>query len=476
VQGERGIASAKRLQVCPHGTPTAVDGLRATFVQLVMPLPRILLPVTALLLAVLSAPIMVGQTHRALLQTPGIQLETVAGGFAHPVQVVWSHDFTGRAFVAQQDGRIFTLAPLLNRQDLFLDLRQVVSCCGNGGLLSLVFHPDYIHDHRLFVQYVDVDGNTAVASYRASDDGMSVDAASGVVLLTAEQPHDEVPNHHGGTLQFGPDGFLYISIGDGGAYVRVTTRAQDLRLLLGKMLRLDVDHAQPYAIPSDNPFFGDTSARAEVWSYGLRNPWRFSFDRLTGALYIADVGQDSWEEIDALTLTEARGTNFGWPMMEGMHCYPSGSACSSSTLTMPWLEYSHDQGCSVTGGYVYRGSEMPWLSEVYLFGDWCSGRLLGAAVSPAAPEITELLQSGAAIVSFGEDDYGELYVVDYRGHHLPRRAHAGAETCHSPIAIFWTTALPYASRSACLQTTASAKGETREPAGQTGPRRMVGSY
>src|SRR5260221_13323211 len=327
---------------------------------------------------------------------PAIALHPVATGLDKPVQIVPSHE-SGQLYIATQPG-------LIVRADggTFLDLRNIVSCCDNGGLLSIVFHPAYVVNGQLFVLYVNHDGNTVVARYaRAAP-------ATALILFTAEQPKDNVPTHHGGTLVFGPDGMLYASIGDGGAYLKVTNRAQETTHLLGQLLRLNPDGT----IPPDNPYAGSTTTPPEIYSFGLRNPWRFSFDRATGELLLGDVGQDTWEEIDAVTLSAARGANFGWPIMEGSHCFPLGSSSSTSGLILPKLEYSHDSGCSVTGGYRYRGTRWPSLYGMYFYGDYCSGTIWGA---DSAWNSRALLQSGGNVVSFGEDDDGELYVVDHRG-------------------------------------------------------------
>jgi glucose/arabinose dehydrogenase len=263
----------------------------------------------------------------------------------------------------------------------------------------------------LYVLYVDFNGDTVLARYTRSD------PSTAQILFVAPQPKDNVPNHHGGTLLFGRDGFLYASIGDGGAYVRITNRAQELTHLLGKLLRLDVDHRTPYSIPGDNPLVNVAGARGEIWSYGLRNPWRFSFDRLSGDVLIGDVGQDSWEEVDINTLAETRGANYGWPLLEANHCLPAPAPCPAPAgLTTPKLEYPHTLGCSIAGGYRYRGSRWPGLYGVYLYGDYCSGRIWGATESATGSwSASELLHIDSFIVSFGEDDDGELYLVDRKG-------------------------------------------------------------
>jgi glucose/arabinose dehydrogenase len=334
-----------------------------------------------------------------------VALAPVVGGLDRPVQVVTAHDHTGDLYIAQQDGRIFRYDGLT--LSLSLDLREVVECCPNGGLLSVVFHPNYAINKQLFVLYVDKNSDTAVARYTGTTPQL---------LFTQPQPKDSVPNHHGGTLQFGPDGMLYISIGDGGAYVKVTNRAQELDHLLGKLLRIDVEHGSPYAIPADNPFASTPGVRPEIFAYGFRNPWRFSFDRITGELLLGDVGQDDFEEIDATTIAAARGANFGWPRMEGLHCYPKTAPCVAEGLTLPSLEYPRAEGCSITGGYRYRGSRQKRFRDIYFYGDWCTGTIWGATEEGNGQWSTRvMLASGLSVVSFGEDDDGELYVVDYGG-------------------------------------------------------------
>ncbi len=329
-------------------------------------------------------------------------LQPVVTGLSQPVQVVSANDHSGRLFIAEQAGRILVLDRPGDAPRLFADISPRVGCCQNGGLLSIAFHPA---DGRLFALYVDRRGDTNVA--RILPDFQ--------ILFTVDQPEDNLPNHHGGTLQFGPDGYLWISIGDGGADVMVTNRAQDRTTWFGKLLRIDVDRGTPYAIPSDNPLAGHLFTRQELWSSGLRNPWRFSFDRATGDLFLADVGQHAYEEVNILTTSAARFANFGWPRMEGRHCFPAGAACDPSGLTLPAIEYPRADGCSVTGGYVYRGRRWTSIYGEYIYGDWCSGRIWRAAQRNGQWTTKELADTDLAIVSFGEDDAGELYVVDYRG-------------------------------------------------------------
>ena len=337
-----------------------------------------------------------------------MRLRTIASGLDRPVQVAFAGD---RLLIAEQAGRIRGAGG-----GVFLDLTDRVSCCDNGGLLSFTFHPRYAENGQLFVLYVDRNGDTAVARYRRRPDDPSVaDPESGEVLLVVPQPKDNLPNHHGGALQFGPDGFLYISIGDGGATLEVTRRAQELGHLLGKVLRIDVVSATPYRVPPDNPFTATPGARAEIWALGLRNPWRFTFDAQTGDLILGDVGQHAWEELNVVPHAQSRGANFGWPVMEGTHCFPSGTSCSSAGLTLPVVEYPTSHGCSVTAGFRYRGAQLPRARGAYLFGDWCSGEIRMASRQDGVWTATLLHDSSLAVVSIDEGADGEAYVVDYFG-------------------------------------------------------------
>jgi glucose/arabinose dehydrogenase len=295
----------------------------------------------------------------------------------------------------------------------FLDLSDRVSCCGERGLLGAAFHPNYAANGLLFVNYTDVNGDTVVARYRVSpDDPNRIDEASGETVLTVEQP---AANHNGGMLAFGPnDGYLYIALGDGGG--GASQNGQSLDTLLGKILRIDVDRAaggEPYAIPPDNPFVGQPGVRPEIWAYGLRNPWRFSFDRVTGDLWIGDVGSATYEEINLLPAADPGGANFGWAAMEGQECRQD-APCDS--FVTPVSGFDRDEGCVVTGGYAYRGSAVPDLEGVYLFADYCSGKIWGLAPDDAgAWARLGPVETGLRISSFGEDAAGELYVVDLNG-------------------------------------------------------------
>ncbi len=337
-------------------------------------------------------------------------------GLEAPLLVTNAGDGSGRLFVVEQPGRIRIVEDgrLVDRP--FLDISRRITSGGEQGLLGLAFHPRFgAGDDRLFVNYTDGAGNTVVSSFRMGGPGAAAaEPDSEVVLLRIEQPY---ANHNGGALAFGSDGLLYIATGDGGSGGDPLDSGQRLDTLLGKILRIDVDRADgrlAYAIPPDNPFAGGAEARPEIWAYGLRNPWRISFDRATGDLWIGDVGQGSWEEVDRLGPATG-GANLGWNRMEGRHCY-DGRDCDPTAFVSPITEYSHAEGCSITGGYVYRGTQWPALAGTYLFADYCSGSIWG--IASAAEEFvspTSLLASGRNAVSFGEDEAGELYLADISG-------------------------------------------------------------
>ena len=285
---------------------------------------------------------------------------------------------------------------------------RVESGSSEAGLLGLAFHPDFAQNGRVYVSYTAPGAplTSVVARYTSSDGGRTLDPTSETIVLTLDQPY---ANHNGGHVLFGPDGMLYVGFGDGGSGGDPQGNAQNTGSLLGKILRLDVDGAAPYAIPPDNPF-AVGGGRAEVWAFGLRNPWRFHFDRATGTLWAADVGQDAWEEIDII---EA-GRNYGWNVREGAHCY-NQSTCETAGLTDPVAEYGRDGGCSITGGYVYRGTTVP-LAGAYLFGDFCSGNLWALARTADGGYQSHLIADTALnIASFAENDHGELLIVDMQG-------------------------------------------------------------
>jgi glucose/arabinose dehydrogenase len=341
-----------------------------------------------------------------------VALEPIDGLYSRPLLVTHAGDHTGRLFVVEQGGRIFVINRGQRLTTPFLDLTGQVSGGNEQGLLGLAFHPDFRSNGFFFVNYTDNRGDTVVARFSVSSDPNRADGSSEVEVLTFRQPFS---NHNGGHLAFGPDGFLYISSGDGGSGGDPQNNAQDLDSLLGKILRIDVD-GLPLAIPPDNPFVGDGSARDEIWSFGLRNPWRFSFDRNSGDLYVGDVGQSRQEEINYQRAGSSGGENYGWRLKEGMGCFNPSSGCDRPGLVDPILTYSHSQGCSVTGGYVYRGPSAPALKGLYLYGDFCSGTIWAA--EPRADGLwqsTTLLRSGLSITSFGEGENGDVFVVDRGG-------------------------------------------------------------
>ncbi len=346
-----------------------------------------------------------------------ISLEPIISGLIQPLYV--THAFDDRLFIVEQAGtiRIFQNGELLSTP--FLDILDPVGSNSNEqGLLGLAFHPNYQENGYFFLDYTDVNGNTNIARYRVSSDHNVADPTSEQILLTIPQPF---ANHNGGMIAFGPDGYLYIGMGDGGSQGDPQGNGQNPGTLLGSILRLDVDSADgSYTIPADNPFVDDPNARPEVWSIGLRNPWRFSFDRLTNDLFIADVGQNTWEEVNWLAGSTPGGQNLGWNNMEGQHCYTAN--CNPASFVLPVFEYNHTQGCSITGGYIYRGQQFLSLYGNYFAADFCSGLIWGIFQQPDGRwESTIVHQSGLPINSFGEDVNGELYVVARTGQILQVR-------------------------------------------------------
>ncbi len=341
----------------------------------------------------------------AAQSAPAVAVEAlVAEGLEHPVYVAPAGDGSGRLFVVEQPGRIRIVKQGRLLAPPFLDIADRVRHAGEQGLLGLAFHPAYAQNGRFFVNFVRrSDGVTVIAEFRVSSNPDIAQKNERQLLIVA-QPY---PNHKGGMVEFGPDGFLYIALGDGGAGGDPGNRGQNRNELLGKLLRIDVDRGTPYAIPNDNPFAAG-GGRPEIFAYGLRNPWRFSFDRQTGELWAADVGQNEWEEIDVVK----RGGNYGWRLMEGAHCFLPRDGCARDGLIPPVAEYGHDKGrCSITGGYVYRGSRLPALRGAYIYGDYCSGEIF--ALAEGRQHV--LLKTGLQIASFGQDRDGELYVVDHGG-------------------------------------------------------------
>ena len=341
--------------------------------------------------------------------------EPIIDGFEQPLYVTGAGDGSGRLFVVEKTGRIWVVRDG-ERSEVFLDLSEQVSTTSEQGLLGLAFSPSFAEDGVFFVNYTDADGASVVSSFLATGD--VADPTSEFVWLTVDQPY---ANHNGGMIAFGPDGYLYVGLGDGGSGGDPEGNGQNLMTLLGTLLRLEVlrDATRagdvPYGIPNDNPFVGRPGMRPEIWAYGLRNPWRFSFDRESGDLWIGDVGQSAWEEIDFQPADSAGGENYGWNVYEGTHPYPPDSEPVIGEFTDPIVEYDRDAGKSVTGGYVYRGSASPELGGVYLYGDFVDGRVWGLKRTPTGTENVLLADTKYAITSFGEDDAGELYLVDFNG-------------------------------------------------------------
>ncbi len=327
--------------------------------------------------------------------------QLITRGLDRPLDIQSASDDSGRLFIVEKAGiiRIYQEGELLKPPFLNI-VSRVNDLDREQGLLGLAFHPAYTQNGYFYVNYIDSAGDTVISRFHAQDN--TADRNSETILLKIHQPYT---NHNGGALAFGPDGHLYLGLGDGGGSGDPFGNAQNTNSLLGKILRIDVDHGSPYSIPSDNPFGN------EVWAYGLRNPWRISFDRLSGDLWIADVGEANWEEINYLPAGSAGGVNFGWSIMEGTHGYDGTTQLS---LRWPVAEYGHAQGCSVTGGYVYRGS-MPEWDGIYLYGDYCTGFIWGTIVSNTRAQTELLFRSGQIITSFGQDQAGELYLASDSG-------------------------------------------------------------
>lgn len=346
-------------------------------------------------------------------QVPGINLLTFSQGYTTPVDIKSCGD--SRLFIVQQNGYIFICDSLGNRNPIpFLDIHTEIMQSSERGLLGLAFHPDYVNNGYFFIYYTSVDSGKITIS-RFSVDSLNADLAdpqSEMILIQVN--HFEFSNHNGGGLIFGPDGYLYAGTGDGGSFGDPFNNGQNGKSRLGKLLRLDVNGALPYSIPQGNPFVGDTAFYPEIYAYGLRNPWRYSFDHLTGDLWIGDVGQDTWEEIDFAQYPDTGGQNYGWDCYEGFYPYSPSDCADTSGLTFPVYNYKHLSGnCSVTGGYVYRGAQYAAMYGKYFFIDYCSGQLMETHRKDPYTWVTNLLGdfSNSDYSSFGEDRYGELYIA-----------------------------------------------------------------
>jgi glucose/arabinose dehydrogenase len=368
----------------------------------------VLLTLEALLMT--SAGCMAAENGVPLRRARGIALETVASGLTDPLYLT-APAGDSRLFVVEQAGRIRIIRDgrLLSRP--FLDLVALVDYGGERGLLSMAFHPRYAQNGFFFVNYTDRSGNTRVERFHVGSDPDVADPSSRQLVLEVDQPY---ANHNGGHILFGPDGMLYIGMGDGGSGGDPHGNGQNRATLLGDLLRIDVDSGSPYAVPADNPFAKSPGLRGEIWAWGLRNPWRFCFDPAEGLLYIADVGQNRWEEIDVVSAREP-GLNFGWNRMEGSHCYKAG--CDTKGLVPPAVEYGHGDGCSVTGGFVYRGRRLPGLAGHYFYADYCQGWIrsfLWRGGQVTQHQQWEIPFTGS-ILSFGLDSAGELYLLTGNG-------------------------------------------------------------
>jgi glucose/arabinose dehydrogenase len=352
-----------------------------------------------------------GPRATGLAPATGFRLDPVAIRLESPVHLA-APAGDPRLFVVEQAGRIRIVEDDTLRTEPFLDISDRVTAGGEQGLLSVAFHPSYAQNGFFYVNYTDLSGDTRIERYRVSADPYVADPQSAHLILGFDQPYS---NHNGGLTLFGPDGMLWIGTGDGGSGGDPEENAQNRASLLGKMLRIDVDGGDPYAIPPDNPFVGRAGVRPEIWALGLRNPWRYAIDPVDGLLYIGDVGQNRYEEIDVVPVARA-GLNFGWDVMEGTQCFEP-ARCDTTGLVQPVVVYGRSAGCSITGGVVYRGADVPSLVGHYVYADYCSGwirsfRMSGGAVTdhrqwrlPEWPQVS----------SFGVDGRGELYVVAYDG-------------------------------------------------------------
>lgn len=344
-----------------------------------------------------------------------LRAEQVVSGLASPVHLT-APPGDSRLFVVEQPGRIRIIENGLLLAAPFLDIAAAVRSGGEQGLLSVAFHPEYGSNGQFFVNFTDGGGATRIVRFTVSADRDRADPASARVVLTVAQPFG---NHNGGQIAFGPDGMLYIGMGDGGSGGDPLGHGQNRNTLLGALLRIDVNAVEPYGVPPDNPHVGAADARPEVWATGLRNPWRFSFDHEAGMIYVADVGQNRREEVNVQPAGTG-GLNYGWNRMEGSLCYPAGASCDASGLVLPAREYTNpDSGCSITGGHVYRGSAIPELVGHYMYADYCRGWVRSFRVAPDG-SITEdrewpPLGGLGRISSFGEDASGELYIIVHEG-------------------------------------------------------------
>ncbi len=339
-----------------------------------------------------------------------LDAEVVVGGLSAPVYLA-APTGDSRLFVVEQAGRVRIVEGGQLMATPFLDITDRVVSGGERGLLSIAFHPLYDSNGYFYVSYTGDGGDSRIERYSVTGDPNVADPASAKLILTVSQPFS---NHNGGLIAFGPDGMLYIGLGDGGSGGDPQGHGQNTSTLLGSLLRIDVDGGDPYAVPAGNPFVGGVGAD-EIWAYGLRNPWRFSFDRTAGNLYVADVGQNAWEEVNVVAASAA-GLNYGWNVMEGAHCFAS-DPCDTNGLVLPAVEYGHSQGCSITGGYVYRGTAIPEIQGHYFYSDYCRGFLRSFRFTGGSVADQRQWDVGDVgnVLSFGEDGSGELYILSGNG-------------------------------------------------------------
>lgn len=358
-----------------------------------------------------------------------ISLSPFITGLSSPVGIYHCND--SRLFILEQSqGDIEIYNESGGYIGRFLDLTGIISTGSERGLLGLAFHPDYQNNGQFYVNYTNTQGNTVIARYnRSASDPNLADPGTAQIILTINQPFS---NHNGGHIAFGPDGYLYIGMGDGGSANDPGNRSQNIQELLGKMLRIDVDNGEPYSSPSSNPFFGSIAGLDQIWATGLRNPWKFSFDALTGDLWIADVGQNEWEEVNFQPAVSTGGENYGWRCYEANELF-NGTGCSGqSAYTFPVFEASHnapDQWCSITGGYVYRGNDFPYMQGYYLFTDYCAGDFRAISMDDGFNVSTVLDNQGFGFVAFGENQNQELFVANING-----TVYRIEDTCGSDLA------------------------------------------
>ena len=355
---------------------------------------------------------------------PGTPTLHPVATFNNPTFVTAPVTDSTRIFITERGGRIRIVRNDVVLAGSFLDLTGRISASDENGLYSMAFHPQYVTNRMFFLFFTNLDGDIRVVRYVGTTNPDSANPVAVDTIFAVPHPVAgfSLPfgNHHGGQLQFGPDGMLYVSIGDGGCCGDPQQNGQRHHTMNGKIHRINVDGATGYVVPPDNPFVADTSFPPETWAWGFRNPWRFSFDRQTGDLYIGEVGQDTWEEVDvAAAPSRGKGLNYGWSTMEGLHCSGGGS-CDQTGLTLPVVEYQHVGGlCDVQGGYVYRGLRVTQLTGYYLYIDYCTGAVVGfkyvGGAATAARSWTTEISPGAGVVSWGEDARGELYLMTYGG-------------------------------------------------------------